>query len=249
MFHPMAFTVVVALFGAMILSLTFIPAAVALLIGDKVSEKENRLIGWSKRRYEPMLDWVMDRKPLVLTTVGVAVVLCGLLLTRMGSEFIPSLNEGDIALQAMRIPGTSLTQSIEMQKELERNLRTFPEVKRVFAKIGTAEIATDPMPPNVADTFIILKPESEWPSPKRTKEELVTAMQKVVAAVPGNNYEFTQPIQMRFNELISGVRADVAVKVFGDNMDVMNATADQISDALSSAVSYTHLTLPTNREV
>lgn len=216
MFHPMAFTVVVALFGAMILSLTFIPAAVALLIGDKVSEKENRLIGWSKRRYEPMLDWVMDRKPLVLTTVGVAVVLCGLLLTRMGSEFIPSLNEGDIALQAMRIPGTSLTQSIEMQKELERNLRTFPEVKRVFAKIGTAEIATDPMPPNVADTFIILKPESEWPSPKRTKEELVTAMQKVVAAVPGNNYEFTQPIQMRFNELISGVRADVAVKVFGD---------------------------------
>ena len=191
MFHPMAFTVVVALFGAMILSLTFIPAAVALLIGDKVSEKENRLIGWSKRRYEPMLDWVMDRKPLVLTTVGVAVVLCGLLLTRMGSEFIPSLNEGDIALQAMRIPGTSLTQSIEMQKELERNLRTFPEVKRVFAKIGTAEIATDPMPPNVADTFIILKPESEWPSPKRTKEELVTAMQKVVAAVPGNNYELS----------------------------------------------------------
>ncbi|MFC7287413.1 CusA/CzcA family heavy metal efflux RND transporter [Herminiimonas sp. KBW02] len=234
MFHPMAFTVVVALFGAMILSLTFIPAAVALLIGDKVSEKENRLIGWSKRRYEPMLDWVMDRKPLVLTTVSVTVVLCGLLLTRMGSEFIPSLNEGDIALQAMRIPGTSLTQSIEMQKELERNLRTFPEVKRVFAKIGTAEIATDPMPPNVADTFIILKPESEWPSPKRTKEELVMAMQKVVAQVPGNNYEFTQPIQMRFNELISGVRADVAVKVFGDNMDVMNATADQISDALSS---------------
>ncbi|WP_076591336.1 efflux RND transporter permease subunit [Herminiimonas arsenitoxidans] len=233
MFHPMAFTVVVALFGAMILSLTFIPAAVALLIGDKVSEKENRLIGWSKRRYEPMLDWAMERKPLVLTTVGVAVVLSGLLLTRMGSEFIPSLNEGDVALHAMRIPGTSLTQAIEMQKELERNLRTFPEVERVFAKIGTAEIATDPMPPNVADTFIILKPQSEWPAPKRSKEELVAAMQKVVAKVPGNNYEFTQPIQMRFNELISGVRADVAVKVFGDNMDVMNATADQISDALS----------------
>ncbi len=233
MFHPMAFTVVIALIGAMILSLTFIPAAVALLIGDKVGEKENRLMAWSKRRYEPILDWVMISKPLVLTIVGVVVVLSGLLMTRMGSEFIPSLNEGDIALHAMRIPGTSLTQAIEMQKELERNIKNFPEVSRVFAKLGTAEIATDPMPPNVADTFVILKPQSEWPKPKRSKAELVEAMQEAVAKVPGNNYEFTQPIQMRFNELISGVRSDVAVKVFGDDMDAMNVTADQISDVLS----------------
>lgn len=233
MFHPMAFTVVIALIGAMILSLTFIPAAVALLIGDKVSEKENRLMAWSKRRYEPMLNWAMISKPLVLTIVGVVIVLSGLLMTRMGSEFIPSLNEGDIALHALRIPGTSLTQAIEMQTELERNIRNFPEVSRVFAKLGTAEIATDPMPPNVADTFVILKPESEWPKPKRSKAELVAAMQEAVAKVPGNNYEFTQPIQMRFNELISGVRSDVAVKVFGDDMDAMNVTADQISDVLS----------------
>lgn len=233
MFHPMAFTVVIALVGAMILSLTFIPAAVALLIGDKVSEKENRLMVWSKRRYEPILDWVMLSKPLVLTIVGIVVILSGLLMTRMGSEFIPSLNEGDIALHAMRIPGTSLTQAIEMQKELERNIKMFPEVSRVFGKLGTAEIATDPMPPNVADTFVILKPQSEWPEPKRSKAELVTAMQEAVSKVPGNNYEFTQPIQMRFNELISGVRSDVAVKVFGDDMDAMNATAEQISGVLS----------------
>ncbi len=233
MFHPMAFTVVIALIGAMILSLTFIPAAVALLIGDKVSEKENRLMAWSRRRYEPMLNWAMVSKPLVLTIAGVVIVLSGLLMTRMGSEFIPSLNEGDIALHALRIPGTSLTQAIDMQMELERNIRNFPEVSRVFAKIGTAEIATDPMPPNVADTFVILKPESEWPKPKRSKAELVTAMQQAVAKVPGNNYEFTQPIQMRFNELISGVRSDVAVKVFGDDMATMNATANQISDVLS----------------
>ena len=233
MFHPMAFTVVIALIGAMILSLTFIPAAVALLIGDKVSEKENRLMAWSKRQYEPMLDWAMISKLLVLTIVGVVVVLSGLLMTRMGSEFIPSLNEGDIALHALRIPGTSLTQAIDMQMELERNIKRFPEVSRVFAKLGTAEIATDPMPPNVADTFVIFKPESEWPEPKRSKAELIIAMQEAVAKVPGNNYEFTQPIQMRFNELISGVRSDVAVKVFGDDMDVMNVTADQISDVLS----------------
>lgn len=233
MFHPMAFTVVIALIGAMILSLTFIPAAVALLIGDKISEKENRLMAWSKRRYEPMLNWAMISKPLVLTVVGVVVVLSGLLMTRMGSEFIPSLNEGDIALHALRIPGTSLTQAIDMQMELERNIKRFPEVSRVFAKLGTAEIATDPMPPNVADTFVILKPESEWPEPKRSKAELIVAMQEAVGKVPGNNYEFTQPIQMRFNELISGVRSDVAVKVFGDDMSAMNVTADKISDVLS----------------
>ncbi len=232
MFHPMAFTVVVALLGAMILSVTFIPAAVALLIGNKVSEKENRLMQWASRGYAPILAWGMGNKALVLTVAGVAVVLSGLLATRMGSEFVPSLNEGDIALHALRIPGTSLTQAIEMQTELERTIKQFPEVERIFAKMGTAEIATDPMPPSVADNFIMLKPRSEWPDPSRTKAELVMAMQEAVGKVPGNNYEFTQPIQMRFNELLSGVRSDVAVKVFGDDMDTMNSTAAEISEVL-----------------
>jgi len=232
MFHPMAFTVVAALVGAMILSMTFIPAAVALLIGKNVGEKENRLMGWAKRGYAPMLDWALLNKPLVLTITAVSVILSGLLATRMGSEFIPSLSEGDIALHALRIPGTSLTQAIEMQMELERVIKGFPEVERVFAKLGTAEIATDPMPPNVADNFVMLKPRSEWPDPKRSQESLVAALQAAVAKVPGNNYEFTQPIQMRFNELISGVRSDVAVKVFGDDMAVMDETAEAISKVL-----------------
>ncbi|MBY0468852.1 MAG: CusA/CzcA family heavy metal efflux RND transporter, partial [Burkholderiaceae bacterium] len=214
MFHPMAFTVVAALLGAMILSVTFIPAAVALFIGNKVSEKENRLMVWAKRGYEPALNWAMASKPLVLTIAVASVILSGLLVTRMGSEFIPSLNEGDIALHALRIPGTSLTQAVAMQKELERVVKTFPEVDKIFAKIGTAEIATDPMPPNVADNFVMLKPLSQWPDPSRSKADLVAAMQEAVMKIPGNNYEFTQPIQMRFNELISGVRSDVAVKVF-----------------------------------
>lgn len=234
MFHPMAFTVVAALLGAMILSVTFIPAAVALFIGNKVSEKENRLMVWAKSGYKPMLSWAMVNKPLVLSIAAVSILLSGLIASRMGSEFIPSLNEGDVALHALRIPGTSLTQAVGMQTELERVVKSFPEVDKIFAKIGTAEIATDPMPPNVADNFVMLKPTDQWPDPSRSKTDLVNAMQEAVMKIPGNNYEFTQPIQMRFNELISGVRSDVAVKVFGDDMDVMNPTAEQIAEVLES---------------
>jgi len=234
MFHPMAFTVVAALVGAMILSMTFIPAAVALMIGKNVGEKENRLMGWAKRGYAPMLDWALLNRPLVLAITAVSVVLSGLLVTRMGSEFIPSLSEGDVALHAMRIPGTSLTQAIEMQVALEKSIKQFPEVERVFAKLGTAEVATDPMPPNVADTFLMLKPRSEWPDPSRSIESLVGAVQEAVGKVPGNNYEFTQPIQMRFNELISGVRSDVAVKIFGDDMTVMESSAGEIQRVLEA---------------
>ena len=188
---------------------------------------------WAERGYRPALDWALRNKPLVLTIAAVSIALSGLLATRMGSEFVPSLNEGDVALHALRIPGTSLTQAIQMQAELERTLKTFPEVDRIFAKIGTAEIATDPMPPNVADNFVMLKPRSQWPDPKRSTADLVTAMQEAAETIPGNNYEFTQPIQMRFNELLSGVRSDVAVKVFGDDMDVMNRTAGEIEEVLS----------------
>ena len=233
MFHPMAFTVVIALISAMILSVTFIPAAVALIVTGKVEEKEQTLIVLAKQRYLPLLRWAILNKVLVLTIAVVSVALSGLLASRMGSEFVPSLDEGDIALHALRIPGTSLTQAVTMQRELESTVKEFPQVDRVFAKLGTAEIATDPMPPNVADNFIMLKPKSEWPDPNLSKNSLIAQMQKALKNVPGNNYEFTQPMEMRFNELISGIRSDVAVKVFGDDMQVMNSTAEDISHVLA----------------
>lgn len=237
LFHPMAFTVVIALLGAMILSITFIPAAVALFIGHKVSEKENRLMQWARRGYEPLLARAMAARPLVITTAVVAVLLSGLLATRLGTEFVPSLGEGDFAIQALRIPGTSLTQSIEMQKQIERTLKAkFPEIERVFARTGTAEIASDPMPPNISDGYIMLKPEDQWPvfqgTSRRTRDALLSAVREEVEKLPGNNYEFSQPIQLRFNELISGVRSDVAVKIFGDDMEVLNKTAAEVSEAL-----------------
>jgi cobalt-zinc-cadmium resistance protein CzcA len=234
MFHPMAFTVVIALLGAMILSVTFVPAAIALFLSGKVAEKESAAMTWAKKAYVPALAAAMHNKALTVTLAVVIMVLSGLLTTRMGSEFIPSLNEGDIALHAIRIVGTSLTTSIEMQNEVEKKIKAFPEVDRTFSKVGVAQIATDPMPPSVADIFVILKPESEWPGPHHTKPELVAAMEQAVRQIPGNNYEFTQPIQMRFNELLSGVRADVAVKVFGDDMDTLLATAEQVEKVLDT---------------
>lgn len=233
MFHPMAFTVVTALVGAMILSVTFIPAGVALFIGEKVDEKENFLMRAAKRWYEPVLAGVMANKPVVLVFTAVMVLLSGLVATRMGSEFVPSLNEGDFAIQALRIPGTSLSQSVAMQQQLEKGLKAeYPEIDRIFARTGTAEIASDPMPPNISDGYIMLKPEAEWPEPRKSRDELLAAIQKTVGKLPGNTYEFSQPIQLRFNELISGVRSDVAIKIFGDDMDVMNDTASKISAVL-----------------
>jgi cobalt-zinc-cadmium resistance protein CzcA len=233
MFHPMAFTVVFALTAAMLLSLTFVPAMVAVGLGGRVEEKENRLVRWLKRGYAPALDRALAWRWRVVLSAAVLVAAAGVASTRMGTEFIPSLDEGDIALHAMRIPGTSISQSVSMQRVLEREILTLPEVERVFSKIGTAEIATDPMPPSVADTFVILKPRDAWPDTGKTKAELVAELEALVAQVPGNNYEFTQPIQMRFNELISGVRSDVAVKVYGDELDVLMATAEDIEMALS----------------
>lgn len=232
MFHPMAFTVVIALIAAMIVSVTFIPAAIALFVTGRVEEKENKAMRWAKKIYTPVLDWTLVNKAVVLTLAITAVVLSGLLLTRMGSEFVPSLDEGDIALHALRIPGTSLSQAVGMQEELEKTIKKFPQVQRVYAKLGTAEIATDPMPPSVADTFVMLKPRAEWPDSSLSKNALIAQIQAAVAKVPGNNYEFTQPIQMRFNELISGVRSDVAVKVFGDDLESMTETAEQIAKVL-----------------
>jgi cobalt-zinc-cadmium resistance protein CzcA len=234
MFHPMAFTVVAALVAAMVLSVTFIPAAVALMIGNKVSEHDSRLMGWARRAYLPLLRRSNANKAPVMVIVGVVIALSALLATRLGSEFVPSLNEGDITMHALRIPGTSLTQAVEMQLALERTIKQLPEVDTVFSKMGTAEVATDPMPPSVADTFIMLKPEAEWPKPKRSREAFLAALEQAVGKVPGNNYEFTQPIQMRFNELLSGVRSDVAIKVFGDDSAVMGRSAEQIATVLET---------------
>jgi cobalt-zinc-cadmium resistance protein CzcA len=228
MFTPMAITVLFALGAAAVLSITFVPAAIALFVRGRVSEKENWFMRASHRLYEPLLDASIRNRGIVALAAAIIVVLTGLVATRMGGEFIPSLDEGDIAMHAMRIPGTSLTQAVEMQRSLEAAIREFPEVKEVFSKVGTAEVATDPMPPNVADNFVMLKPRAEWPDPKRPKADLVTAIEKRVEEVPGNNYEFTQPIQMRFNELISGVRSDVGIKIFGDNLDTLLQVANRV---------------------
>ncbi|WP_444847138.1 CusA/CzcA family heavy metal efflux RND transporter [Duganella caerulea] len=230
MFHPMALTVVLALAGAMLLSVTFIPAAVALFIGEHVVEKEQRRVGaW----YAALLERALAATPVVLAFAGIAVALSVLLATRLGSEFVPSLNEGDLAIQALRIPGTSLTQSVAMQQQLELALkRQFPEIERVFARTGTAEIASDPMPPNVSDGYIMLKPEAQWPAPKKSHAQLVAAIRQAAERLPGNAFEFSQPIQLRFNELISGVRSDVAVKLFGDDMAVLGETAARIAATL-----------------
>ncbi|TPW05078.1 MAG: cobalt-zinc-cadmium resistance protein CzcA [Alphaproteobacteria bacterium] len=219
MFHPMAFTVVFALTAALILSLTFVPAAVALFVTGKVDEKESTVMRVARSWYEPALAWATRARRLVIIGAVALVAVSGVIASRMGSEFIPNLDEGDIALHALRIPGTSLSQAIRMQTQLEKRLQEFPEVERIVSKIGTAEVATDPMPPSVADTFILLKDRKEWPNPWKSRRALVEEMQVAVAGIPGNNYEFTQPIQMRFNELISGVRSDVAVKVFGDDLE------------------------------
>ena len=232
MFHPMAITVVLALTGAMMLSLTFVPAAIATFLRGRVAEHDNRLMRWSRARYTPLLDWALRRRLAVLGGATVLVVACGILATRLGSEFVPSLDEGDITLQPMRIPGTSLEQSVAMQETLEKRLAQFPEVANIFSKIGTAEVATDPMPPSMADTFLMLKPRDQWPDPRKPKAELIEELEQAAKKIPGSNYEFTQPIQMRTNELISGVRSDVAIKVYGDDLDQLARLAGRIERAM-----------------
>jgi len=229
MFHPMAITVVLALTGAMLLALTFVPAAIALFLGGRVQEKENRLMAWVRRRYEPLLAFSLRRGRWMVAGALVLVVGCGLLATRLGSEFVPNLDEGDVAMHAMRIPGTSLTQSIQMQLQIEKRLVQFAEVDKVFSKIGTPEVASDPMPPSVADTFIMMKPRKDWPDPRKSRAALLGELEAAVEQLPGNNYEFTQPIQMRTNELISGVRADVAVMLFGDDLDTLLSVGKRIA--------------------
>ncbi|MES2491190.1 MAG: CusA/CzcA family heavy metal efflux RND transporter [Pseudomonadota bacterium] len=233
MFQPMAATVVMALIAALVLSLSFVPAAVALLLSGNISEKENPVIRYASKVYAPLLESALHRRRTWALSSLALVLFCGVLAARMGSEFIPSLDEGDVALHALRIPGTALGQAVEMQKTLEAEIKKLPEVERVFAKLGTAEVATDPMPPSVADTFVMLKDRSEWPDPRKPKAQFVAELEAAVMRVPGNNYEFTQPVQMRMNELISGVRSDLAIKLYGDNLEVLNEQAEKIEAVLS----------------
>ncbi len=231
-FSPMAITVMLALAGAFILSLTFIPAMIALLIRGKVAEKEVAAVRWTKSRYEPLLRKVVDRPlPVIVASIGIFLA-AAVTFNFLGREFTPQLDEKDMAIQALRIPSTSLEQSLRMQRRIERQIATFPEVAFVYSKTGTAEVASDPMPPNAADSFVILKPKEEWPNKKETKAELIGRIENKLEGLTGNAYEFSQPIQMRFNELIAGVRGDVAIKVYGDDLEAMTRTAEEIAGVL-----------------
>ena len=232
MFRPMAFTVSGALLAALLLSITFVPAAVAIFVSGRVQERDNWLMEKAHRGYKPLLKFVIRARLLVVWAAILLLLGAGSLATKLGSEFLPTLDEGDIALHALRIPGTSSSQALSMQSVLEGRIKAFPEVRHVFSKIGTADIATDPVPPSVADTFIIMKPRGEWPDPRKPKATLVAEMESAVALIPGSKYEFIQPIQMRFNELIAGVRSEVAIKVYGDDLDTLVALGAQVEALL-----------------
>ena len=231
-FHPMATTVVIALLSAMVLSITFVPATVALLFRGPVRERSNPLMTGARRLYRPVLGAALRFRWLTVTAAAALVVAGGFAATRLGTEFVPNLDEGDIVMHALRIPGTSLQQAVELQTQLESRIAELPEVERVFAKIGSGELATDPMPPSVADNFIMLKPRDQWPDPGKPKNQVVADLEALVTPIPGNRYEFLQPIQMRFNELIAGVRTELAVKVFGDDFDELIRLGDEIQQAV-----------------
>lgn len=232
MFHPMALTVIYALVAAFILSLTFIPAMIAICVTGKVNEHEGKIIQGAKKVYSPLLKGAMKAPFAVVVFAGGLLVGSYFLYHQLGQEFVPTLDEQDIAVQASRSPSTSLSQATKMQFQVENTLKKFPEVSLVFSKTGTAEVASDPMPPDASDTFVILKPRNQWPDPHLSKEDLIGNMEEELKKLPGNNFEFTQPIQMRFNELIAGVQSDVAVKVYGDDFDTLQSTADSIASVL-----------------
>ncbi|TWB67577.1 cobalt-zinc-cadmium resistance protein CzcA [Nitrospirillum amazonense] len=231
-FSPMAITLMLALVAAFVLSITFVPAMVALVVRGKVSEVEVAPVRWFKRRYEPVLHRAVAH-PLPFLAGGVAVfALAATLFTTLGEEFMPQLDEKDVTVTAFRIPSTSVEQSKNMQLQIERALSSLPEVAMVFSKTGNADLGTDPMPPNASDTYVIPKPESEWPADVKTKADLLKRIEDKSNELVGNRYEIQQPIQMRFNELIAGVRSDVAVKLYGDDLEAMSAAAQKIAAAL-----------------
>ena len=234
MFRPMALAVILALLSALVLCLTFVPAAVALFMSGKIAEKDNFIVSGAKRLYVPVFGFAMRMRLPILGGAVALVLLCAWLASRMGSEFIPNLDEGDIAVQALRIPGTSLTQSLDMQFQIEKAVMELPEVKTFFSRVGTAEVATDPMPPNISDGYIMLKDHDEWPDPDKPKAQLVREIEEKLEELPGNAYEISQPIQLRFNELISGVRSDLGIKVYGDDLDQLLSSGNAIAAVLNS---------------
>ncbi|MEL0647949.1 CusA/CzcA family heavy metal efflux RND transporter [Pseudoalteromonas agarivorans] len=243
MFQPMAFTVVAALVGALIFAVTFVPAAIAVFVRGKVSESENAVMRGIKKGYKSLLGLSLKLPWVMLSIAAVLVIALGFKVKNMGAEFLPQLDEGDIAMHALRITGTGIEQSVKMQKELEQAILDIPEVEKVFSKIGTPDVANDPMPPNVADTFLMLKPREQWPNPALSKEELVKQIRHLVNEVPGNNYEFTQPIEMRFNELIAGVRADVAVRIYGDDLSTLKQYGEKATALVQNITGATDVRL------
>jgi cobalt-zinc-cadmium resistance protein CzcA len=207
---------------------------VALLFRKPVVEKKSVIVSGARTLYRPLLLLALRFRWLTVGFALILVVAFALLVPRLGTEFVPNLDEGDIAMHALRIPGTSLTQAVQLQEGLEQRIREIPEVERVFAKIGSAEVATDPMPPSVADNFIILRPRDEWPDPDKPKQDVVADLEAVVTPIPGNRYEFLQPIQMRFNELIAGVRAELAVKVFGDDLETLVGLGQELEGVIGA---------------
>lgn len=232
MFTPMALTVLMALGAAALFSITFIPAAVAIFVTGKVSEHENLFMRMAKHAYLPLLRLAIDNRGVIAMLAAVVVIASGIAAARMGGEFIPSLDEGDVALASIRIPGTSLTQSLDLQKTLEKRITQIPEVKEFFTRLGTAEVATDPMSPAQTDGYVMLKPRAEWPNPGKPKSEVIEAIDKAADDIPGSAYEISQPVQFRVNELISGVRSDVGIKVFGDDLDILQGAAKQVEAAI-----------------
>ncbi len=234
MFHPMAITVIIALVSAMLLSITFVPACIALFLKGAAEEKQSTAMKVASHFYQPVLVMAVKFRWLVVGFAIALMLVCGYIATQLGSEFVPNLDEGDIAMHALRVPGTSLEQAVQLQLVLEDKIKDLSEVERVFSKIGTAEVATDPMPPSVADTFIILKPREQWPDSDKPKVQFVNELEALVDPIPASRYEFLQPIQMRFNELQAGVRAELAVKVFGDDFDQLIDLGNQIEKAIAN---------------
>lgn len=234
MFRPMALTVIIALLAALVLSLTFVPAAAALFLRGRIAETENAVVRGARTLYAPALRTVLRWRVPVVAGAVAFVVACGWIGSRMGSEFIPTLDEGDLAVQAIRIPGTSLSQSLAMQFQLERAVKDMPEVKTYFSRVGTAEVASDPMPPNISDGYLMLKDRNEWPDPGKTKADLVREIEEKLEAIPGNAFEISQPIQLRFNELISGVRSDVGIKIHGDDLNQLLESGNAIARVLNN---------------
>jgi cobalt-zinc-cadmium resistance protein CzcA len=231
-FLPMAMTVLIALMTAFILSLTFVPAMIAIVVTGRVQERENPLLRGLKALYRPVLDGAVRAPWAAIASALLLFAVAALLFVRLGQEFTPTLDEKNIVMEVKRIPSTSLSQSQAMQFANEHMASRFPQVAFVFSRTGTPDLAADPMPPSASDTYIILKPRSEWPDPEQSKDDLVRELDTAASKLLGNKIGFSQPIQMRFNELIAGVREDLAIKIFGDEFAPMLRAAGRIADVL-----------------